>query len=321
MQILVTGGAGFIGSNLVAYHLNKGDTVCAIDDLSTGCLANIEPFLSNPNFQFTHADLTSCQELDRLLFGVDRVYHMAAVVGVLKVLAATEQVLTVNVNSTERLLSAIKSLPHKPRVLLASTSEVYGEGKSNTFSESCDITIGSGKHSCQSYIISKLATEAYGIAYYQRYQIPITNLRIFNTIGPGQIGGYGMVVPRFIQAASRHQPIQVYGSGQQVRSFCDVRDLVVLMDKIADTPETYGKNINMGHDQAISIAELAKLVKQLADSASVIEYVDYEHVYGQGFEDIMFRKPDLTQLLTYTQHCFQWDLKKTLTDLIRRAPC
>lgn len=319
MHILITGGAGFIGSNLVEYHLNRHDTVHALDDLSTGSEANIARFKAHPNFQFTQTDIVSCHELDALVAKADRIYHMAAIVGVLKVIEAPERVLSVNIAITERLLRSASLSKRNPRVLLASTSEVYGEGHAQSFHELSDITIGSGKNACQSYIISKLATEAYGLAYHQQQGLAVTNLRIFNTIGPGQIGGYGMVVPRFIQKALQNDPIMVHGTGEQARSFCDVRDLVALLDAIANNVETYGKNINVGHDQVISIHDLALLIKKLAESQAPIKHIPYEEIYGAGFEDIMFRKPDVTHLLQLTNYKFQWHLEATLADLIQRA--
>jgi UDP-glucose 4-epimerase len=316
MQILITGGAGFIGSNLVEYHLNKEDKVHALDDLSTGRLANIQRFLHHPNFQFTHTDILSCTELDAIVATADVIYHLAAIVGVLKIIDIPTQVLTTNIIITERLLRAAVASLRQPRVLLASSSEIYGEGNAQAFTESCPIVIGCEKNLCQSYIASKVTTEAYGLAYYRQYQLNVTNLRIFNTIGRGQIGGYGMVVPRFITQAVANQPLLVYGNGQQVRSFCDVRDVVVLMDLLVHNPHAYGKNINLGRDQAISILELAQLIKHLANSSSRIEHKTYAQVYGPAFEDILFRKPDLTLLLALTHYQFQWDLEMTLHDLI-----
>ncbi|MCX7115225.1 MAG: NAD-dependent epimerase/dehydratase family protein [Gammaproteobacteria bacterium] len=321
MRILITGGAGFIGSNLADYHLTQHHDVHIIDDLSTGSEENITRFNANPNFRFTKADLLSYPDFDAVVGWADRIYHMAALVGVLKVIESPERVLTVNIGITERLLRAATLSKRNPRLMLASTSEVYGEGDSHAFNEQSHISIGSGKSSCQSYIVSKIATESYGLAYYKQYGLAVTNLRIFNTIGPGQIGGYGMVVPRFIQHAIHNRPIMVHGSGQQIRSFCDVRDLIALMDCLADNPATFGEVVNLGHDQAISILDLALLTKQLAQSSSPIEHVAYEKIYGEGFEDIMFRKPDITHLLQLTDYHFKWNLETTLIDLIRRATC
>ncbi len=318
MHILVTGGAGFIGSNLVQYHLNQGDTVYALDDLSTGSLNNIARFEGHPKFYFTRTDVVTYPALDELVCQMDRIYHMAALVGVLKVIGVPERVLSVNIGMTERLLRAARAAKRQPQLILASTSEVYGDGVT-AFHEADDITIGLSKSSCHAYIVSKIATEAYGLAYCQQYGLNVTNLRIFNTIGPGQIGGYGMVVPRFIQQAIHNQPLLVHGSGLQIRSFCDVRDLVVLMDHIASNPCTVGQTFNVGHDRTISILALAQLIKQLASSQSTIQHVSYEAIYGAGFTDIMFRQPNLSKLLQVTSYHFKWNLESSLLDLIQCA--
>jgi len=317
MNILITGGAGFIGSNLIEYHLNKHDVVYALDDFSTGKQDNIDRFLTNKNFHFTHTDMLKELELDHIVKEVDRIYHMAAIVGVFKIIEIPAQVLFTNISITERLLRSAKASTRKPRIFLASSSEVYGEGHNTAFSEQCNISMGSAKSICESYITSKIATEAYGLAYSQQYGLDVTNLRIFNTIGRGQIGGYGMVVPRFIEQAVQNKPIIVYGTGQQIRSFCDVRDLVTLMDRLAENPVTQGKNINIGRDQAISILDLARLIKKLANSSSPIEHKTYAEVYGNNFEDILFRKPELSLLLKLTNYEFRWDLETTLHDLLQ----
>ena len=317
MNILITGGAGFIGSNLIEYHLNRHDHVHALDDFSTGRPANIARFKNHRHFQFTHTDILTCQALDEFVAHADRIYHLAAIVGVFKIIDIPVQVLSTNILMTERLLHAVRASTRNPRVLLASSSEVYGEGHQQCFDETSDISMGCAKSICQSYITSKIATEAYGLAYYQQYDIQVTNLRIFNTIGRGQIGGYGMVVPRFIEKAVQNLPLCVYGNGQQVRSFCDVRDLVVLMDRLAENPQAIGKNINLGRDQSLTILALAELIIQLAHSRSTIEYQSYHDVYGPGFEDILFRKPNLNRLLALTDYQFQWDLASTLSDLIQ----
>ena len=319
MNILVTGGAGFIGSNLVEYHLNKNDTVIALDDFSTGNQQNIAPFKSNPNFHFIQTDIATFPDLDNVVSQADRIYHMAAIVGVLKIINIPERVLSMNINMTERVLRAARASKRNPRLMLASTSEVYGEGAAVAFDEQADINLGNKKSSCQSYIVSKIATEAYGMAYATQHGLSVTNLRIFNTIGPGQIGGYGMVVPRFIQNAIHHKPLVVHGTGLQIRSFCDVRDLIALMDRLAADPTTVGETFNIGHDRIISILDLAQLIKKLAQSDSSINHISYEEIYGQGFHDIMFRQPNLSKLLTWTDYRFKWNLEASLLDLIERA--
>lgn len=316
MRVLVTGGAGFIGSQLVEYHLKNQDVVHVIDDLSTGDERTNVAFAANPNFQFTHADILTYPDLEKLACWADRIYHMAAVVGVMKVINDSERLLATNIAATERLLRAAKLSDRKPRLLLASSSEVYGNSLSNASREDSNLIIGEGKKSCSSYVVSKIAVEYFGLSFYQHYGLRTTSLRIFNTIGPRQRGGYGMVVPRFIKSAINNEPIDVYGSGQQTRSFCDVRDTVVLMDQIASNELTVGEVLNLGQDQEISINELAHLIKEIANSSSEIRHISYEQAYGEGFEDIMSRRPDLTKLQHVTEFTYQWNLKKTLADLI-----
>jgi UDP-glucose 4-epimerase len=316
MRVLVTGGAGFIGSQLVEYHLNNQDVVHVIDDLSTGDERTNAAFADNPNFQFTHADILTYPDLEKLACWADRIYHMAAVVGVMRVINDSERLLATNIAATERLLRAAKLSDRQPRLLLASSSEVYGNSSSKASREDSNLIIGEGKKSCSSYVVSKIAVEYFGLSFYQHYGLRTTSLRIFNTIGPRQRGGYGMVVPRFIKSAVNNEPIDVYGSGQQTRSFCDVRDTVVLMDQIANNELAVGEVLNLGQDQEISINELAHLIKKIANSSSEIRHISYEQAYGEGFEDIMSRRPDLTKLHHFTQFTYQWNLEKTLADLI-----
>ena len=318
MHVLVTGGAGFIGSHIAEFHLNNHDVVHVLDDLSTGTEDNIAAFKSNPNFSFTKTDILTFPDLEKMVGWADRIYHMAAVVGVLKVINDSERLLATNITGTERLLRAARLSNRKPRLLLASTSEVYGDGHEKPLNEGMSLIIGAGKKSCTAYAVSKIALEYFGLSYYEQYGLSVTILRLFNTIGPRQVGQYGMVVPRFIHSAMTHEPILVYGTGTQTRSFCDVRDVVSIMDAIANNPHTVGKVLNVGQDHEVSINQLASLVKQIANSPSEIKHISYAEAYGEGFTDFMFRRPDLTQLLRLTEYQYKWDLQKTITDLVAR---
>jgi len=318
MRVLVTGGAGFIGSYIVEYHLAKHDEVHVIDDCSTGTEANIAPFKNNPNFHFIKADILTFPDINRIVDWAERIYHMAAVVGVLKVINDSERLLAINIAGTERLLRAVNTAKQLPRVLLASSSEVYGDGHGHPLKEDSNLIIGEGRKSCSAYVVSKIALEYFGLSYFQHFNIPITILRIFNTIGPRQLGGYGMVVPRFIKQAVKQESIVVYGTGEQTRSFCDVRDSVEIFDKIASNKNTIGEIINVGQDQEISINNLAKLVKEISGTPSKIKHIPYDEIYGEGFEDCMFRRPDITKLQKLTGHDYKWDLSKSLADLIKR---
>jgi UDP-glucose 4-epimerase len=316
MRVLVTGGAGFIGSNLVEFHMRQGDEVHVLDDLSTGREENIAQHIGQPNFFFTKTDILIFPELEKVVCWADRIYHMAAVVGVLKVMGDSERLLATNISATERVLRFAKVSTRKPRILLASTSEVYGEGHTKSLKETSSLILGAQKKSCVAYSVSKIALEYFGLAFYDHFGLSITILRLFNTIGPRQIGYYGMVVPRFIDSAVGGEPIVVYGTGEQTRSFCDVRDLVAILDKLANNPKSIGEIVNVGQDHEVSINELASLAKETAKSSSEITHISYEKAYGKGYEDIMFRRPDLTKLKQLVTYDYQWDLKATLSDLI-----
>jgi UDP-glucose 4-epimerase len=316
MQVLVTGGAGFIGSHIVDHHLKKNDEVHVIDDLSTGSLQNIKPFQDNPNFSFTKDGLLTCNELQNIVSQADRIYHMAAVVGVLKVMEEGVNLLSTNITATELLLKFASLSKRNPRILLASSSEVYGGEYDIPLKEIYNMVIGGRRRGCSSYIISKAAVEALGSAYYHKFGLEVISLRYFNTIGPRQRGHYGMVVPRLIKAAINNAPIVVYGTGDQTRSFSDVRDVVELIDILAGKDEAVGQVFNVGRDEEVSINELAELIKKLAKSDSLIEHITYKEAYGEDFQDTMFRRPDLTKILDLTDYKYKWNLDKTLTDLI-----
>ena len=316
MNILITGGAGFIGSSLVEYHLAKQDQISVIDNCSTGSEKNLIEFRHNPNFKFIKDDLLTISNLNEIVGQADRIYHMAAIVGVLKVMHDAEQLLATNILATERLLTAATKSQRNPRILLASTSEVYGNGKHTPFKEDDPLIIGDGKKNCNAYVVSKIALEYFGLSFYQYHNLRITSVRIFNTIGHRQIGGYGMVVPRFIQSAIHKEPIVIYGSGKQTRSFCDVRDLIAILDLIAINQSSIGTIVNAGHDQEISINDLALLIKKISKTSSEIQHIPYTTIYGPDFNDLMYRRPNLTKLQAITNYKYQWDLTRSLTELI-----
>lgn len=320
MHVLVTGGAGFIGSHIVEHHLKRGDVVHVIDDLSTGSLKNVAPFESDPNFHFTEANLLLYPDIEKIVSWSDRIYHLAAVVGVFRVLETPEKVLSVNIGATDRLLRAARASIWKPRIIIASTSEVYGDDHDQMLSENSDLIIANHLSSRATYSISKIAAESFAISYQQRFNIPVTILRFFNTMGPRQTGEYGMVIPRFIKSALLQEPITVYGTGEQVRSFVDVRDSVAMITEIADNDALVGETFNIGHDEPVTINQLADMVKKLSKSRSEIKHISYLEAYQEAFEDCMFRKPDLTKLRRHIKYKNQWDLEKTLLDLIEHYP-
>lgn len=315
-RVLVTGGAGFIGSHIVEYHLNKGDTVYAIDNFSSGSEKNITPYITNPKFRFKLEDILTWKDIDKIVPWADLIYHMAAIVGMFRVLKEPEKVLAVNIAGSERLLRAINAADWKARLLIASSSEVYGSSPKSSLSEDDNLIVESNARNRWHYAVSKLTDESFGLAYTAKHSLPITVLRFFNTIGPRQGGEYGMVVPRFIQQALNNEPITIFGTGEQTRSFCDVRDTVKMLDLVAENDKTIGEILNMGNDQEVSINQLAKMIKTYASSNSELIHVPYDQAYGEEFVDILRRRPDLTKLKSFINFQCDWTLEKTLRDII-----
>ena len=318
MNILITGGAGFIGSNLAAYHMRLGDHVFVVDNLSTGSLANIEPFRGNPAFRFAEADILQWAGLNDAVAWADRIYHMAAVVGVKKVLEDPVAVMSTNMSGTERVLRAIHGGQHTPQVIIASTSEVYGFNTNERFAETDNIVLPSAGRLRWAYAVTKLADEFLAFSYARKFGLHIAVVRLFNTIGPNQVGHYGMVVPRFVQQAVNNEPLTIFGEGSQTRSFCDVRDTVVALDLLAGCPEAWGEVVNVGNDEEISIRNLAMQIVQRARSASPLHCMSYGDAYGEEFEDIKHRRPELNKLRALTGFAPRWTLGNTLDDLIER---
>jgi len=319
MHILITGGAGFIGSNLALYHLKRGDKVEVVDNLATGRVENLEECRNYEDFCFREVDILTDQQLDQKVNWADRIYHMAAVVGVFRVLEKPISVLSTNIAGCERVLRAVLRSEWKAKVVIASTSEVYGNREGNQLlSENMELIVSPGMNSRWNYSISKLADEAYGLSYVREHDLDITLVRFFNVIGPNQTGKYGMVVPRFVKQAVNNEPITVFGDGSQIRAFMDVRDTVIYLDQIASKPETKGEVINVGNNYEVTIEEVASKVKKLADSASPIVHIPYEEAYGEEFEEIFHRKPDLRKLKSLTSHDISWSFDDTILDLIER---
>jgi UDP-glucose 4-epimerase len=322
VHVLITGGAGFIGSHLVELHLKRGDKVHVVDDLSTGSLDNLTPFLDNPNFHFDAADLLTWQQLERAAAWADRIYHLAAVVGVYSVLAEPTKVLAVNIAAVERLLRAVHYSGWKPQLVLASSSEVYGHNDEEVLREDQDLVISTRAGTRWNYSVSKIADEALCMSFAKHFGIPTVIARFFNTVGPRQVGRYGMVVPRFVEQAVKGEDITVYGPGNQTRSFCDVRDTVAALDKVAEhaaSPDVLV--VNCGNDREISINELARIVIERAGSASKIVHLPLLQAYGEDFEDIKRRRPSLERLRSLTGFKHRYTLEQTIDDLIaaRRA--
>lgn len=316
MHVLITGGAGFIGSHLVDLHLGCGDQVHVVDDLSTGVRSNLAAHEDNPEFRFDEADVLTWDRLDRAVGWADRIYHLAAVVGVYRVIAEPTKVLATNIAGTERLLRAAHNGGWQPQVVIASSSEVYGHNDEQVLREDQDLVVSTRAGTRWGYSVSKIADEALGLSYAQRFGIPTVIARFFNTIGPRQVGRYGMVVPRFVAQAVRNEPITVFGGGAQTRSFCDARDTVVALDALATHAQRDTLVANVGNDREISICDLARLVIARARSRSAIIDVPLKEAYGEDFEDIRRRRPDLTRLRRLTGFRHRFTLEQTIDDLI-----
>jgi len=319
MNIFITGGAGFIGSNLAMYHLAKGDSVHVVDDLSTGSLENLQLCRKHQNFSFTRADLLVWSELKAAVKAANRIYHLAAIVGVKKVLEDPRRVMSINIASTERVLRAVDEVNPNSKVLVASSSEVYGFNEKSGFSETDDVVLKSGGRLRWCYAVTKLADEYHAYSFVKSSNLNISIVRLFNTIGPHQTGKYGMVVPSFVKQAVQNLPVTVYGDGTQTRSFCDVRDTIRALDLLMSCEQANGEIVNVGNDREISILSLAQLVIERAHSQSEVHFETYEQAYGESFEDITHRRPILQKLENLTGFKPQWTLEQTLDDLIERA--
>lgn len=295
---VVTGGAGFIGSHLSSYLLEKGHTVYALDNLSTGSMDNITHIRSNPAYQqrfhFVRDDIMNQTVLDRIMSQSDIVVHLAAAVGVQLIVEKPVHTIETNIMGSEIVLKT--ALRYGSRVMLASTSEVYGKGVKIPFNEDDDVLLGTTNKSRWAYAASKMIDEFLGLAYYQEFGLEVVPFRLFNTVGARQTGRYGMVIPRFVQQALRGEPIQVFGDGTQSRCFCDVRDVIQAIYGLSLHKDAPGTLYNIGSNEEISMMDLAKKVKQLTQSSSEIILIPYEKAYPPGFEDMQRRMPDNTRV-------------------------
>lgn len=289
-----------------------------MDDLSAGSLDNIGSMLGHSAFRFDEADILTWDGLKNAVGWADRIYHMAAIVGVKKVLTDPQVVMATNIAGTERVLRAVHASQWNPQVIIASSSEVYGFNSSPAFSETDDVILHSGGRNRWCYAVTKLADEYLAFAYVRKYDLNIVIARLFNTVGPHQTGQYGMVMPTFITQAVANHPLTVYGDGTQTRSFCDVRDMVVALDLLASSPAAKGEIVNVGNAQEIAIKDLAQLILDRAGSNGSLNFVPYAEAYGEEFEDMTHRRPELLKLRELTGFVPEWTLERTIDDLIRR---
>lgn len=307
---LITGGAGFIGSHLVRELLEADKTVTVIDNLSTGRFENIEPYVEHPRFRYAIDTITNEVVLDRVASEADVIVHLAAAVGVQLIVERPVHTIETNVMGTELLLRAAQR--YRARVLLASTSEVYGKGVEIPFREEDDVLLGPTTKSRWGYAASKMIDEFLGLAYHREHGLPVTVLRFFNTVGPGQTGRYGMVIPRFVGQALAGEDLTVFGDGSQRRCFCDVRDVVRALVEIAQLDEAEGEVVNVGGDEEISILELAERIIERTGSSSGIRMVPYSEAYAPGFEDMQRRVPSLEKI----RRLIGWERRYTLEETL-----
>jgi len=294
LRVLITGGAGFIGSHLADAYLQRGDEVTVIDDLSTGTIDNIQHLKSNPKFHYTIDSVHNQPVTAELVDQCDVVVHLAAAVGVKLIVESPVRTIETNVRGTEVVLALANK--KQKRVLVASTSEVYGLSADVPFKEDGNLVMGATTKGRWSYACSKAIDEFLALAYWREKKLPTTIVRLFNTVGPRQTGRYGMVIPTFVKQALAGRPITVYGDGKQTRCFGYVGDVVGALIKLMDTTDSIGQVFNIGSTEEISILQLAEKVKELTQSTSEIVFVPYDDAYEEGFEDMPRRVPDTTKI-------------------------
>src|SRR6187402_889042 len=313
MRVLITGGAGFVGSHLSEALLDRGDEVYVLDDLSTGSIDNISHLKTNPRFHYTIDTVTNEPLLAELVDRCDTVVHLAAAVGVKLIIEDPVRTIETNVHGTEVVLKHAKR--GGQRVIIFSTSEVYGKSTAVPFSETADLVMGPTSKHRWAYACSKAMDEFLALAYFKEYDLPVVVVRLFNTVGPRQTGRYGMVIPNFVRQALAGEPITVYGDGTQTRSFTFVGDVVTGLLKLVASASAVGQVFNIGNTEEISILDLARRIKSMAGSPSDIVLVPYEQAYDAGFEDMPRRVPDLRKI----HAAVGYEPTQGLDDILRRV--
>ena len=319
MRVLITGGAGFIGSHLADRMLARGDDVVVIDDFSSGSPDNIAHLRGNARFECVVGSASDPEVVSPLVERSDAIVHLAAAVGVRLILESPVRTIENNLFGTAVVLNAAadaQKAGNRKTVLLASTSEVYGKGNRPPFREDDDLTLGPTTNSRWAYACSKAMDEWLGLAHWREHGLPVIIARFFNTVGPRQTGRYGMVLPNFTEQALAGEPITVFGTGRQSRCFCHVSDTVEAVIRLLDTPGTDGQVFNVGSDREISMRDLAELVRRTANSDSPIELVPYEEAYAEGFEDMERRVPDCGKIEQWTGFRPKRSLEQIIADVI-----
>lgn len=311
MRILITGGAGFIGSHLTDRLLADGYQVKVLDDSSTGRLENINQYKKNSNFEYVNGSVLDQGLLEPTVKNVDYIFHLAAAVGVFNIVNHPLASLVTNIRGTENILEA--ALTKNTPVFLSSSSEVYGKNTSDSLKESDDRVLGSPTTLRWSYSEAKAIDETLAFAYWTKKKLPTRIVRFFNTVGPRQVGVYGMVIPRFVSMALKNEPITIYGNGEQTRCFGHVYDVIDAVISVAFSGNTIGKVINIGNNFEISMNDLAKKIIEETGSKSEIKYIPYSEAYGDGFEDMERRVPNIDLIKSLTG----WHPKRDLTQIIK----
>jgi UDP-glucose 4-epimerase len=314
MRVLITGGAGFVGSHLAEAFLDRGDEVFILDNLSTGSIDNVVHLKGNPKFHYTIDSVSNEPVLAELVDRSDIVVHLAAAVGVKLIVEQPVHTIETNVHGTEVVLKHANK--KKKLVLIASTSEVYGKSVDVPFREDADLVLGPTVKHRWAYACSKMIDEFLALAYWKERKLPVIVVRLFNTVGPRQTGQYGMVIPNFVRQALAGDPITVFGDGTQSRSFTYVGDVVTAMVALIDEPRAVGQVFNIGNGNEITIRDLAEKVKKMTGSSSAIVTVPYERAYEAGFEDMPRRVPDIGRIQALVGYRPTVDLDETLTRII-----
>lgn len=307
---LLTGGAGFIGSHLAETLLQRGQRVLLLDNLSTGSVRNVKHLRGHPRFEMVSEAVEARGVLAELVDEADVVYHLAATVGVFNIIDSPVATIVNNVGGTEAVLQA--AAKKRKKVIVFSTSEVYGKSTAIPFREDGDLVFGATSKSRWSYAATKVVDEFLAMAYGNEYKVPVVVVRLFNTIGPRQVGRYGMVVPRFLTQALQGKNLTVYGTGQQSRCFTYVSDVVEWLMRLADSDRAVGEVFNLGNPKEVTIAELAQRVLTVTESTAGIDYIPYEQAYEKGFEDMQRRVPDIRKIIALTGYEPQVDLDEAL---------
>ena len=315
MRVLITGGAGFVGSHLVDAHVARGDEVVVVDDLSTGRLDNIAAHVAAGRVRFLQGKAEDRAILEPAFEGVGLVYHLAAAVGVFRILEHPLESIRTNLDASSAVFELASA--GGVRTLFSSTSEVYGKNVADALAEGDDTIYGATKMHRWLYAVTKATDEFLALAHHQELGLPVTVVRLFNTTGPRQTGAYGMVVPRFVRQALDGQPLTVFGNGEQRRCFTNVHDVVAALLALTETPAAIGEVVNVGNPREISISDLAEMARRIVGSTAPVQLVDYESAYGKGFEDMRRRVPDVGLLRSLIGFVPSTPLEETIAEIAR----